>query len=82
MSYVVSESHVSPEGLKVAVLDSERQRVAAARRAVELNIQKIMIEQIAPLIAKRDLLDQRESVLDLEIAPLLEKLVYRNSKGE
>lgn len=80
MSYVVRESNVSPEGLKVAVLDSERQRVAAARRAVELNIQKIMLEQIAPLLAKRDDLDRREVALDLEIAPLLEQLVYRNTK--
>lgn len=77
--YLIKESNVSPEGLRVAILDSERQRVAAARRAVSLNIETIMVEQIAPLIEKRDCLDGREAELDIEIARLLQGLVYRKS---
>lgn len=80
MSYTLRESNVSPEGLRLAILDSERQRVAAARRAVDLNIRTIMLEQIAPLIAKRDELEMREAALDTEISPLLETLTYRNTR--
>ena len=71
-------SGVSADGVKLAILDAERQRVTAARRAVDMNIQKIMLEQIAPLLLKRDTLDKREADLSLEIAPLLQALVYRN----
>lgn len=81
MMYQIRESKVSPEGLKVAILDSERQRVANARRAVDLQIRTIMLEKIAPLIQKRDELEMREAALDSEIAPLLEALVYRNNGG-
>jgi hypothetical protein len=82
VNYVIQESKVSAEGLKIAILDSERQRVAAARRAVDLQIRIIMVEQIAPLLAKRDELEMREVALDADIAPLLEQVVYRNPKKE
>lgn len=62
---------VSPEGLRLAILDSEKQRVDASITAVDYNIQKIMIEQIAPLLDKKWLLEDRKDTLSAEMRHLL-----------
>ena len=68
----LSTARVSSEGLHLAILDSEKQRVDSALNAVDYNIQKIMIEQIAPLLDKKRGLEQRQETLSAEMQQLLD----------
>jgi hypothetical protein len=68
----LNAARVSPEGLRLAILDSEKQRVDSAINAVDYNIQKIMIEQIAPLLDKKRGLEQRQETLSAEMQQLLD----------
>lgn len=74
----LNAARVSPEGLRLAILDSEKQRVDASITAVDYNIQKIMIEQIAPLLDKKRLLEDRKYTLSAEMQHLL-RLVQRRA---
>lgn len=74
----LSTARVSPEGLRLAILDSEKQRVDASIAALDYSIQKIMVEQIAPLLDKKQNLERRQSALSSELQMLLNAVQHRS----